>query len=311
MKTGFVYHPDYLKHQYTYRHVECPQRLRAIVDRLKSTGLSEALHPIDPTPVEKRWLSRVHDPDYIDEVKNTALHKAFFFDSDTYANHFSYEVAKLAAGGVLNAVDAVMAGEVDNVFCAVRPPGHHAERHQAMGFCLFGNVAVAARYLQHQYHLERILIIDWDVHHGNGTQHIFEDDPSVFFVSIHEYPLYPGTGAASEVGIGAGKGFTLNIPVPAFSGDEVYRRAFSEKIVPVTETFQPEFILISAGFDAHQADPLAHINLTTPFFGEMTRIVKQLAADLCQNRLISVLEGGYDVHALADCVQVHLETLMD
>jgi acetoin utilization deacetylase AcuC-like enzyme len=217
----------------------------------------------------------------------------------------------LAAGGVVNAADAVARGEAGRAFCAVRPPGHHAERSNAMGFCFFNNVAIAAEYLRHQHGIERIAILDWDVHHGNGTQHYFEADPNVFFCSIHQHPdtLYPGTGYAEERGTGAGMGATLNVPMAPGSGDEEYRRAFETTILPALDRFRPEFLLISAGFDAHRADPLGHIKLSTEMFGWMTLHAMELARRHCGGRIVSVLEGGYDLTALADSVQAHLEVL--
>lgn len=311
MKTGFVYHPDYLKHQFEYGHVERPDRLEAILTYLTQTKLIDSLERIVPDPVPTEWIAKVHLPEYIERVKSTSEQNVYLFDYDTYTNCHSYEVARLAAGGGLAAVDAIMEGVVDNAFCAVRPPGHHAEIKQAMGFCLFNNIAITARYIQKKYNLTKVLIIDWDVHHGNGTQHIFEDDPTVFFFSTHQYPFYPGTGAAHEIGIDDGKGFTLNVPMLARSGDREYLAVYYEKLLPAVETFQPDFILISAGFDAHFDDPLSHILVTTDCFGELSQLVKELAANFCQNRLISILEGGYNLQALAESTALHLQKLME
>ncbi len=222
----------------------------------------------------------------------------------------SFDVALLAAGGLLKLADQVLSGEVDNGFALVRPPGHHAEVDTALGFCLFNNVAVCARYLQHRYGLGKVLILDWDVHHGNGTQHTFEEDPSVLYVSLHQYPYYPGTGAASETGLGRGVGATLNCPMPAGAGDEDYRRAFQERILPKIAAFAPEVVMISAGFDAHRADPLAQINVSTECYGWMSERLMEAADEHAHGRIISVLEGGYDLGALPLCVAEHLRVLM-
>ena len=221
----------------------------------------------------------------------------------------SFEIALLAAGGVLALADAVIQGKANNGFALVRPPGHHAERDVALGFCLFNNIAIAARYLQQEYGLEKIVILDWDVHHGNGTQHSFESDPSIFYISLHQYPHYPGTGAYSETGIGDGSGTTLNCPMPAGSDDSHYEQAFREKILPAVNSYSPDVILISAGFDAHQADPLGSINLSTAFYAWMTERMLETADQHANGRLISVLEGGYALDALAASVSGHLQSL--
>jgi len=221
----------------------------------------------------------------------------------------SYDISLLAAGSPIMLADKIIQGEIDNGFVLARPPGHHAERDQAMGFCLFNNVAILARYLQQQHHIDKVLILDWDVHHGNGSQHSFEDDPSVLYISTHEYPYYPGTGAYTETGIGKGLGATLNCPMPAGAGDEDYESAFMEKILPKIDNFRADFIIISAGFDAHIDDPLGHIRLSTGFFGWMTQRVMEMAHKHCQDRIISVLEGGYNLNALPLCVAEHLGML--
>ena len=217
----------------------------------------------------------------------------------------------LAAGGVTALADNVISREIDNGFALIRPPGHHAERSMALGFCLFNNVAILARYLQKHHGLDRILVMDWDVHHGNGTQHTFEEDPSVLYISLHQYPFYPGTGAAHETGNGRGRGATLNCPMPAGATDEDYRVAFSQQILPKIDAFKPEAVLISAGFDAHRDDPLAQINLSTEFYGWMSQRMMEAAETHANGRLISMLEGGYDLHALSHCIGTHLKVLLD
>jgi acetoin utilization deacetylase AcuC-like enzyme len=208
------------------------------------------------------------------------------------------------------AVDAVMDGKVRNVFCAVRPPGHHATRDRAMGFCLFNNVAVAARYVQERHGLRRVLIVDWDAHHGNGTQEAFYGDNEVLYFSTHQFPCYPGSGSAGETGEGAGKGFTVNVPMQAGSGDAEYLRAFREVLVPEADKFRPEFVILSAGFDAHEGDPITDLGVTTTGFAQLTDIVKGIAEKHCGGRLVSVLEGGYDLKNLGDSVVAHVKELM-
>ena len=224
---------------------------------------------------------------------------------DTCASGDSFDVALHAAGAALRAVDAVMTGEAVSAFCAVRPPGHHAERDEPMGFCLLNNAAIAARHAQRRHGADRVAILDWDVHHGNGTQHIFEEDPSVLYISLHQYPFYPGTGSRAEQGIGRGKGATLNVPLPAGTGEEGYRAAFHDEVLPALDDFRPALLIISAGFDAHRDDPLADMLLTDESYAEFTCLVKRFAPT------VSVLEGGYDLEALARSVEAHLRALRE
>lgn len=312
--TGFIYSPRYLEHDTGPHHPECAERVRAIHYRLREQRLLERLEVIEPRGVDESWLRRVHAPNYIEEFRYACAHGAEFVDSpECPVVRQTFEVALLAVGGVMEAVDAVMTERLRNAFCAVRPPGHHAERSHAMGFCFFNNVAIAAEYLRAKYELERVVILDWDVHHGNGTQHHFEGDPNVLYVSIHQDPrtLFPGTGWAHEVGVGEGVGATLNVPMMPASGDREYRQAFESKILPAISAFRPDFVLISAGFDAHREDPLSHIMLSTECFGWMTVRIRELSDAVCDGRLVSVLEGGYDLPALADSVQIHLEKLIE
>ncbi|MFZ2088356.1 MAG: histone deacetylase [Desulfobaccales bacterium] len=312
-KTGLVYDEQYLRHRPGEWHPERPARLEAIMQRLQDTGLLEELVLIRPYQAPVSWIERLHDPDYIKRFK-TACEKGYtiFGVPDCGICPESYEIALLAVGGVFAAVDHVMNGTVDNAFCAVRPPGHHAERSKAMGFCFFNNIALGAVYILENFGLERVAIIDWDVHHGNGTQHLFESDPRVFYLSLHEDPFscYPGTGLANEQGKGKGKGFTLNIPLPAGSGDEAYLKALEDEALPRLRDFAPQFVLISAGFDAHGDDPLAHQTLTRGAYKKMGEMLLKLAGDSAQGRLISVLEGGYNLTVLADCVEDHLRLLL-
>ncbi len=310
MTTGFIYSDSFLAHDTGSGHPECPARLQAVMSYLSAQPLYQKLRSYDVRPADLALIHSNHDSDYIGRARQTCLAGAPFLDCmDVAVSQQSYDIALLATGAALTLADRMMTGEISNGFALVRPPGHHAERNQALGFCLFNNVAILARYLQAEYALEKIAIIDWDVHHGNGTQHAFESDPSVLYISTHQYPYYPGTGAYSETGIGQGRGATLNCPMPAGSGDADYERAFTEQILPTISRFRPECLLISAGFDAHKDDPLGQIELSTPFFGWMTRRLLEVADQHCQGRMISVLEGGYDLTALPLCVVKHLQVM--
>lgn len=308
-KTGWVYSDKYLDH-ITKMHPERKERLEAIVARLKKTGLMDNLVPIEPYPATVDQIASVHSRAHIGSVDEACKRGARSLDADTLICPESYDVALLAAGGVLAGIDAVMQNQVDNAFCAVRPPGHHAEHNRAMGFCLFNNIAVGARYAQEKYDCRRVLIIDWDVHHGNGTSNSFIEDPTVFYFSIHQSPHYPGTGRAEEVGRGAGRSFTLNIPLAAGAGDIEYVEVFEQTLAPRVREFKPELVLISAGFDAHQKDMLSSMNLTNAGYANLTRIVCDLADEFSQGRVVSVLEGGYDLDALAGSVESHIREMM-
>ena len=307
--TGLVYHPDFLLHDPGPHHPERPARLQAIMDHLKRSGLLGALLLIDSEPAREQWITRVHTPTYLRQLQSAVRQAPANLDTDTRVSRQSYDVARRAVGGVLAAVDAVMAGTAKNAFAALRPPGHHALADRAMGFCLLNHVAIATRYVQERYGVERVLIVDWDVHHGNATQEIFYRDPSVFFFSTHQSPYYPGTGSPHEVGDGAGRGTTLNVPLAAGAGDAEIVQAFREKLVPAATAFQPEFVFISAGFDAHQHDPLAHLQVTQAGYATLTRIVKQIADQSANGRIVSVLEGGYHLDGLARSVEAHLRAL--
>ncbi len=311
-RTGFVYHSDYLKHDMGVGHPESPDRLRAIVSRLKAGGVLDRLVLIEPTSVADEWITQVHKVSYLTSLKSRApVSGRVSLDPDTSISAGSLPAAYLAAGGVLAAADAIMAGTVEHAFCAIRPPGHHAESDRAMGFCLFNNVAIAARYLQRRHGVARVLIVDWDVHHGNGTQHTFDDDPSVLFFSTHQYPHYPGTGRATERGKGKGEGLTINVPMSAGQGDEDYREIFERVLVPAADAYKPEFVLISAGFDAHRDDPLASMGLTEEGYATLTGIVAGIARRHSKSRVLSCLEGGYNLNALAASVERHVVALLD
>jgi acetoin utilization deacetylase AcuC-like enzyme len=309
LNTGLVYHPDYLLHQPGAMHPERPARLTAIVEHLQAVSLWRSLVHIEPQPVADAWLLEVHSADYLRELDRAVEQAPIYLDPDTGISPDSVRVARLAAGGVLAAVDAVMVGRVRNAFAAVRPPGHHALPDRAMGFCLFNNIAVAARYLIKHHGIERVLIVDWDVHHGNGTQAMFYEDPSVLYFSTHQSPYYPGTGSAEESGTGAGAHSVVNVPLPSGTGDEDIVAAFENRLLPAAESFKPQFVLVSAGFDGHFSDPLAQFRLTEEAYARLTRIVLDIAERYADGRLVSMLEGGYDLDALASSVEAHLRAL--
>jgi acetoin utilization deacetylase AcuC-like enzyme len=309
-KTGLVYHEDYLRHDAGAGHPERPERLESIMSHLAAIKLSEKLVKIDPFPADINWIATIHTPDYIDSIKQACKQGYRYLDADTGICPDSYRIALLAAGGAMAAADAVMNNKIDNAFGAVRPPGHHAERDHAMGFCLLNNIAITARYLQQKYQLEKVLIVDWDVHHGNGTQHAFYDDPTVFYFSTHQWPHYPGTGLQIEKGVGKGEGFTLNVPLSGGQGNDDYIGIFENQLVPAAKNFKPDFVLISAGFDAHHQDPLAGMQLTEKGYGQLTQIVVDLADEFCNGRIISLLEGGYNLDMLARSVAAHIKVLM-
>jgi acetoin utilization deacetylase AcuC-like enzyme len=312
--TGFVYHPDYLNHNMGAHHPESPERLQAILARLEGSGGMSQLVRLEPHSTDKEsvtsWITKVHTPAYFKELeKLSPAGGRVSLDADTSISPGSLNAACQAVAGVLVAADAIMQGTVRNAFCAVRPPGHHAESKHAMGFCLFNNVAITARYLQRQHGLERVAIVDWDVHHGNGTQHTFYEDPSVFFFSTHQYPFYPGTGKADETGSGRGTGYTMNVPLPAGMGDDEYLKIYNSVLRPALKAYRPDAIIVSAGFDAHRDDPLAGMNVTTDGYVALTRVVMEMAGELCQGRLLSCLEGGYNLNALGASVEGHLRVM--
>jgi acetoin utilization deacetylase AcuC-like enzyme len=309
MAAGYVYDPVYLKHD-TGQHVEVAARLEAIIAYLEKTGLKKQLTLIEPRPATVDEIALVHQRDYIKEIEETARRGGGWLDPDTVMSAGSYQAALYAAGGLIRAVEAVMGGEVASAFALVRPPGHHATPHYAKGFCLFNNIAIAAKYALGKYKLERLLIIDFDVHHGNGTQDTFYDNSQVMYISTHEYPFYPGTGHIDETGSGAAKGTNINIPLPAGCGDSEYIKAFEQIIIPLARRFNPQLILVSAGYDNHWADPLAMMQVSVSGFGQMVGIIKGLADELCGGRLAFTLEGGYNLEAMAASVKATFDVLL-
>jgi acetoin utilization deacetylase AcuC-like enzyme len=313
--TGLLYDEVYLRHLAgNSGHPERPERLVFIRDALQKAGLLQTLYPIHPRRVTQEELELVHKPSYISLVRRELSNLQGFAElstGDTLVSPGSLEAAEFAAGGVLNTVDAVMQGKVKNAFAAVRPPGHHATPTRGMGFCIFNNVAIAARYAQKKYGVRRVLIVDWDYHHGNGTQESFYQDGSVFYFSTHHYGAYPGTGSAAETGSGNGAGKILNVPLPPGATDAQILEAFQTKLVPAARNFKPDLILISAGFDGMRRDLLGAFDVTPAGFAAITRIVVQLATELCQGRLVSVLEGGYRLDGLAESVVAHVQVLRE
>jgi len=307
MKVGLVYHPIYLQHD-TGEHPENARRLEAVTAHLEQ--IKPQLTMVEPRAAAASEIALVHDNRHIAHIKEVAERGGGRLTMDTAASADSYQAALYAAGGVIRAGEAVLSGETDSAFALVRPPGHHATRDQAMGFCLFNNIAIAAKYLLTEYELERIAIIDFDVHHGNGTQDAFYDNPRVLYVSTHQYPHYPGTGHIQETGVGAGEGATVNIPLPAGCGDTEYPAVFRQIVVPAARRFEPQFILVSAGYDLHWADELAMMQVSVAGFSQMVKIIKGLADELCNGRLVFSLEGGYHLQALAYSIRATLDVLL-
>jgi acetoin utilization deacetylase AcuC-like enzyme len=313
-RTGFLYDPRYLLHDTGPYHPERAERLEAIHQGIKDAGLLGHLTKVPSRLVDMKWVQTIHTQEYIRRFEELCLGGRRTLDAeDNQMCRDTYETAQLAAGGVLEAARMLMTNEVDNAFCAVRPPGHHAERGEAMGFCYFNNVAIAARYLQMEYKIERVGIIDFDVHHGNGTQHIFEQDPTVFYYSIHQHPsfAYPGTGREFEMGSGQGYGFTKNSPVLPGSGDDEYRRLIEKDLLPAFKSFAPQVIIVSTGFDAHKDDDMADMRVTTDGFAWIMRTIMQLAREHAEGRVLSVLEGGYALDRLPELAAGHVKILLD
>lgn len=312
-RIGLLFDDVYLKHlPGRTGHPERPERLSAIRIALIEAGLFQSLDRIKPRAATHQELALVHSPAYLALVHrelSDLQRLAELSTGDVMVSPGSLEAATFAAGGVLEAVDAVMAGRVETAFCAVRPPGHHATWDRGMGFCIFNNAAVAARYVQQKHGLKRVLIVDWDYHHGNGTQDTFYEDGSVFYFSTHHYGAYPGTGHPSKTGTGDGAGANLNVPLPPGASDQMILEAFENKLVPAARAFRPDFMVISAGFDAMRMDLLGCFDITPGGFAAITKVVADLAAEFCQGRIVSVLEGGYRLDGLGDCVVAHVRAL--
>ncbi|HUW77102.1 MAG TPA: histone deacetylase family protein [Gallionella sp.] len=304
MQTAYISHPLCLKHDMGAHHPESPARIHAIEDQLIASGLLHYLQHHDAPEATREQLLRVHDEAYIDSIESIVpLQGIVHLDGDTALNPFSYQAALRAAGAVVLGVDLVMNGQVENAFCNVRPPGHHAERARAMGFCIFNNVAVGAAHALAQHGLQRVAIADFDVHHGNGTEAIFHDDPRVMLCSTFQHPFYPYCGTDS------GNEHIINVPLPAGTGGDGFRAAVTQRWLPELERFRPELLLISAGFDAHRDDDMAMLNLTETDYEWVTGVLKGIAGKYAQGRIVSALEGGYDLHALGRSAMVHVKAL--
>ncbi|MBV8774835.1 MAG: histone deacetylase [Deltaproteobacteria bacterium] len=299
-KTMLIVDRRYMNHFAGQVHPERPARIAAMIEMAEGLKRSALRHSA-PREASIDELALCHNQEYVATLERTATCERTDFDPDTHASAETWTAARLAAGGVLTAVEAVLDGEVENAFAVVRPPGHHALPGRAMGFCFFNNVAIAASWLTKVRGIRRVLILDWDVHHGNGTQDIFYELPEVLYISTHQYPFYPGTGWLDEIGSGSGAGFTVNAPMPATFGDDEYLEVFDRLLLPIAHQFKPEFVLISAGFDGHFRDPLGGMRITEKGFLAMTRRVQRLADECCEGKMVAALEGGYDLRALADC----------
>jgi len=295
MRVGFVYDDRYLLH-HREGHPENRYRLEAIVEGMSESGLLSRVELIKPVPADAEIITLNHDPQYVEEVMYASRAGEGWLDPDTYVNEYTFDVAALAVGGVVGAAELLAEGSLDSVFCAVRPPGHHAEYSKAMGFCIFNNAAVAAKYLLKRG-FERIFVVDFDAHHGNGTQHAFYEDPRVFYFSSHQYPFYPGTGSAEEIGAGEGVGTTLNVPVPAGAGDELFKEIYGETFVKAVEGYQPQFIIVSAGYDLHADDPLTGLEVSDSGVEFIVETIVGEAKKLGVP-LLYTLEGGYDLGVL-------------
>ena len=308
--TAVIYHELFGRHLEGYSHVESPERYHAVMRRLRDCPATGSLEFIEAARADKADIERVHSPEYVQGILSLDIDQPVVLDwGDTVATRHSVEAALYSAGAGIQAARLVAGGKSGSAFCAGRPPGHHAERDRAMGFCIFNNVAVAAAWLLEEAGSERVAIVDWDIHHGNGTERIFVEDPRVLYVSIHQYPHYPGTGHEQMTGRGKGSGYTLNIPVGAGAGHDRYMDIFDKKVVPALDGFGPDFLLISAGFDGHADDPLSSGMLTNDSFAEMTRALKGVAERHSGGRIVSFLEGGYDLEALAGSVEAHISVL--
>ena len=308
MSVGLVYDPMYLEHD-TGQHPENAGRLACVMKSLEEARVVERTVSLPLQPATTAELARVHSESYIAHVQALARIGGGWIDGDTVVSPASYDVALLAAGGLISSVDAVLTGQVESSFALVRPPGHHAAPCQGAGFCLFNNIAIAAKHAIETHKLKRVLIVDFDVHHGNGTQDAFYYDPQVLYFSTHQYPFYPGTGRIDEVGAGVGEGTTVNVPLPAWCGDEEYLQAFEEILAPTARRFQPQFIMVSAGYDAHWGERLALMQVTVAGYARMVQTLKSIADEHCSGRLVFALEGGYFYEALASSVGATIDVI--
>jgi acetoin utilization deacetylase AcuC-like enzyme len=310
--TGLILDERVMRHDTGPGHPETAERFASIRRFLQAEGLVEQARIVKPREATHEELRLVHSDEYLHQVEeDLQMNHHELSTGDTVISPASGLVARLAAGGILNAVDHVMTGDLRRVFCVVRPPGHHATPNRGMGFCIYNNIALAAAYARQKHGLERVAIFDWDVHHGNGTQDAFYDEPAVFFSSMHQFPWYPGSGAADETGSGPGEGYTLNLPMPANSSGQEILSEIQTKLLPRLEEFAPQLVLVSAGFDSRLGDPLGHLKLTDDDFATLTRWMRDVARKYAQGRVLSVLEGGYDLEGLGKAAQAHFRAMLE
>ena len=307
-RSAVVIARDFLKHEPGHFHPERPERVKILLD-LAAELDSRSFQLLPPRPARREEVETCHSAAYIDLIQATSETNRYALDGDTVTCRDSFGVGLLAVGGFLRLLDCIAADECKNGFALVRPPGHHALRDRAMGFCLFNTVAIGAHYLKRRYGAKRILIVDWDVHHGNGTQDAFYQEPSVLYLSTHQYPYYPGTGAVEEVGKGQGEGYTVNVPLPAGCGDQEYLKVFREVVLPVGRKYRPEWVLVSAGFDPHRNDPLGAMDVTEGGFRTIASMVLDLAQQYAGGKIAFLLEGGYDLTALRQSVAAVLQEM--
>jgi len=308
LKLAVLFHPAYLEHIAGHMHPERPERLTAIMDAFKKSGIWKNIETPEPLSAPTSAIARCHSASHIDRVQ-TACVLGRGLDMDTGTSTESWDAALLAVGAGITASDLIMEGKIGRAFCAVRPPGHHAESNRAMGFCLLNNAAITARHIQDKHGLKRIAIVDFDAHHGNGTQEIFYSDGTVLYASTHQWPLFPGTGSHEEIGRDGGEGATVNCPLEAGSAMPDFEAAFEDTILPALDRFKPEFLIISAGFDSHRDDPLTDLGLQSADFGTLTVMLTDIADRHCKGRIVSFLEGGYDLHALSSSALAHFTAL--
>lgn len=307
MKIGIAYHEDYTRHE-TGGHPENKQRVIRVIEYLKESKINKDLLYITPNPASIDEIMLVHPKSYIEAIEEACKGGRMYLDADTIISPDSFDVSLLAVGGVISCVTHVMEDKVKSGFALVRPPGHHACKERAMGFCIFNNISIGVRYAKRSYGLQRILIIDFDVHHGNGTQEIFYDDPEVLYFSIHRYPFYPGTGDKDEIGAGKGEGYTINVPLWGGKGDLEYKECLEQYLIPRALEFNPELIFISSGFDAYKGDPLGGMNLSIDGYRMIGRLIQKLALETCKGKVISALEGGYNLEALPILIEAYLDS---